>query len=180
MHLDYKSVLRVAFMTAAATVLLGAADDKTDDREPIKVYARTIELDDRTGTAIYRGDVSMKDGTLSIKADTVKVRMDNGDIETFSALGKPVTIIHRPTDTDEEMHATADRLMYYVNSRKLDLFGNVTLRQGRSELRCPELHYDLEARRFVAKGNNPQQRCYIFLEPRKRSRSNSDGSTGSR
>lgn len=162
----------------AAYFMVPAVDavEERDKDEPIRVYARTIEIDDRTGIAIYRGEVSMQDGTLSIKADIIKAHMKRGDVETFFAYGKPVIVTHRPADTNEEMYATADRLEYYVKREQLDMFGNVTLQQDGSELRCPELHYDLEARQFVARGNDAEG-CYIFIQPRNRSRSSSNSGT---
>ncbi|MFQ5993958.1 MAG: lipopolysaccharide transport periplasmic protein LptA [Acidiferrobacterales bacterium] len=140
--------------------------------EPIRVYARTIEMDDRTGVAVYKGDVSMVDGALSIEADLVKAKMKGGEIDTFDAFGKPVTVDHRPAaNADDAMHATSDRLKYYVIAGKLDMFGNVRLQQRGSELRCPELNYDLKTRKVVATGVKEQRRCSIFLAPQGRPKS---------
>ncbi|MFQ5544909.1 MAG: lipopolysaccharide transport periplasmic protein LptA [Acidiferrobacterales bacterium] len=157
------SVVSIIATGFAISIAINAADTKKN--EPIKVYARTIEIDDRTGTALYLGDVSLTDGILSIKADKIEAKFVEGEIETFHAYGKPITVDNRPEEVEQEMHATADRLKYYVKSRKLDLFGDVTLLQGESELRCPEMHYDLDARRFLGKGG----RCFISIQPKDRS-----------
>ncbi len=157
------SVVSIVATGFAIPIAINAADTKNN--EPIKVYARTIEIDDRTGTALYLGDVSLTDGVLSIKADKIEAKFVEGEIETFHAYGKPITVDNRPEEVEQEMRATADRLKYYVKSRKLDLFGNVTLLQGESELRCPEMHYDLDARRFLGKGG----RCFISIQPKDRS-----------
>ncbi len=158
------SILATGFTIPTA---IDAADVRKN--EPIKVYAQTIEIDDRNGTALYRGDVSLTDGVLSIKADKIEAKFVEGEIETFHAYGKPIIVDNRPEEAEQEMHATADRLKYYVKSRKLDLFGSVTLLQGESKLRCPEMHYDLDARRFLAKGNDAQGRCFISIQPKDRS-----------
>jgi lipopolysaccharide export system protein LptA len=157
------SVVSIVATGFAIPIAINAADTKKN--EPIKVYARTIEIDDRTGTALYLGDVSLTDGVLSIKADKIEAKFVEGEIETFHAYGKPITVDNRPEEVEQEMRATADRLKYYVKGRKLDLFGNVTLLQGESELRCPEMHYDLDARRFLGKGG----RCFISIQPKDRS-----------
>jgi lipopolysaccharide export system protein LptA len=160
------SVISIVATGFAIPTAINAADTKKN--KPIKVYAQTIEIDDRTGTALYLGDVSLTDGVLSIKADKIEAKFVEGEIETFDAYGKPITVDNRPEEAEQEMHATADRLKYYVKSRKLDLFGNVTLLQGESKLRCPEMHYDLDARRFRAKGNDAQGRCFISIQPKDR------------
>ncbi len=157
-------ILAISLVIPAA---IHAADTKKN--EPIKVYAQMIEIDDRTGIALYRGDVSLTDGVLSIKADRIEAKFVEGEIETFHAYGKPTTVDNRPKDPEEEMiHATADRLKYHVKSRKLDLFGDVKFRQGESKLSCPEIHYDLDARRFLARGNDAQERCFISIQPKDR------------
>ncbi len=161
------SVVGIVATGFAIPAAIDAAD--TNKNEPIKVYAQTMEIDDRAGTALYRGDVSLTDGVLSIKADKIDAKFVEGEVETFYAYGRPVTIDNRPEEVKQEMHATADRLKYYVKSRKLDLFGNVTFLQGKSKLRCPEIHYDLDARRFLAKGNDTQGRCFISIQPKDRS-----------
>lgn len=168
------SVVSIVATCFAVPDDISAADTKKS--EPIKVYAQTIEIDDRTGTALYLGDVSLTDGVLSIKADKIEAKFIEGEIETFHAYGKPTTVDNRPEEIEQEMHATADRLKYYVKSRKLDLFGNVTLLQGESKLRCPEMHYDLDARRFLAKGNDAQGRCFISIQPKDRSDADTGGS----
>lgn len=172
----WPALARFRLISAVASVAVGvvmsttiyAADAKKN--RPIKVYAQTIEIDDRIGSALYLGDVSLTDGALSIKADKIEAKFIDGEIETFHAYGKPITVDNRPEEVEQEkMHATADRLEYHVKSRKLDLSGNVTFFQGESKFRCPQIHYDLDTRRFLAKGNDAQGRCFISIQPKDRS-----------
>lgn len=142
-----------------------------DTGVPIQVYARTIEMNDRTGVTIYRDEVSIIDGPLSIDADLAETRMKKGEIQTFSAFGKPVVINHVPVNKKKKLHATAARVEYHVESQQLEMFGDVRLEREGSELRCPELKYDLKAGRFVAKGDSNQRRCSIFIRTRSRSSS---------
>lgn len=172
MYLDWKNPLIAVVFAASLIVPAPALAIEQDKGEPIKVYARTIEIDDRTDTATYTGDVSLTDGTLSLKADRIELRIKDDEIDTFDAFGKPVNVRYRPEDREEEMHAEAEHVKYYVKSRKLDLFGNVILQQEGSELRCPQLHYDLDARHFVAQGGSSGTRCYISIRRKERSRGN--------
>src|SRR5690554_7907613 len=43
----------------------------SDSEQPIHIQADTAELDDKKGTAIYRGDVVITQGTLKITGHTV-------------------------------------------------------------------------------------------------------------
>ncbi len=167
-------LLAVVFVAYLIVPLSGLATEQ-DSPDPIKVYAHMIEFDEKTETAIYTGDVSMTHGTLSLKADVVEANMKNDEIETFDAFGKPVYINYRPEDGKEEMHAEAGHVKYYVKGRKLDLFGNVVLQQGGSEVRCPQLHYELDLKRFKAtggEGGDSASRCYISIRRKPRSGTN--------
>ena len=167
--------LFLLFVVSTTTTSPHAAEGDTS--EPIRVYARTIEMDDRTGIAVYKGDVSMVDGALSVEADLVKAKMKGGEIDTFDAFGKPVTVDHRPANAGDAMHATSDRLKYHVIAGKLDMFGNVKLQQRGSELHCSELNYDLNTRKVVATGVKEQRRCSIFLAPKGRPKTAAESRT---
>lgn len=161
-------------MLAVSMAVYAETPKILDTGAPIQVYARTIEMNDRTGVTIYRDEVSIIDGPLSIDADLAKTRMKKGEIQTFSAFGKPVVINHVPVNKRKKLHATAARVEYHVESQQLEMFGDVRLKQEGSELRCPELKYDLKAGRFAAKSGSNQRRCSIFIAPRTRSHSSSE------
>lgn len=160
---------RAAFVLFLATLVFAqgaalAAGSAT--KAPLRVYARTIEIDDRAGTASYRGEVSMTDGTLTLKADSVEATMREGELELFKAVGKPVEIEHRSPDTGEVLRAKSARAVYHAISEKLDMYGDVRLFQQGSELRCAELHYDLQTQRLIAQGGEPEGRCYVLVQPK--------------
>ncbi|MFQ5934816.1 MAG: lipopolysaccharide transport periplasmic protein LptA [Acidiferrobacterales bacterium] len=163
-HISLLAALAVAWLI----IPVSASAKSIGSGAPVKVYARTIEIDERTGVAWYRGDVSVTDGAFFLKADTVEVQMRDGDIEIFKAFGKPVDIEHHSPETKEVVNAKADRATYHVKSQKLEMFGNVELHQQGSELRCAELHYNLKTGQFFAKGDGAQGRCYMFVRPKKK------------
>lgn len=158
------TLIGAVFVTAAS----GAAPKKArmGSGQPINIYAQTIEMDDKTGVAWYRGDVSITDGEFSIRADRVQVLMREGEIEIFKAFGEPVDVERRSSDTQPGIKAKSQRATYNVKTQKLDMFGKVELYQQGSELRCAEVHYDMQTGRFVGKGDQDQQRCYVLMRPK--------------
>ncbi len=135
-------------------------------KAPLRVYARTIEIDDRAGTASYRGEVNMTDGALTLKADSVEATMREGELELFKAVGRPVEIEHRSPDTGEVLRAKSARAVYHAITEKLDMYGDVRLFQQGSELRCAQLHYDLQTHRLIAQGGEAEGRCYVLVQPK--------------
>jgi lipopolysaccharide export system protein LptA len=156
----------VITLLLALAVAASAWAERMDKGAPIQIYARTIEIDQRTGIAVYRGDVTMTDGTITLKADTVRVYTQNGQIEVFKAFGKPVDVESRDPVTHQVTRAKAERAIYYASTQKLDMFDNVQLFKQDSELRCAELHYDMLSQQFLAKGDGSDRgRCYVLFQP---------------
>jgi lipopolysaccharide export system protein LptA len=168
MSVDLKALLLALTGVVLVTTAFGAAPKKArmDSGRPINIYARTIEFDDKTGVAWYRGDVSITDGELSIKADRVQVLTREGEIEIFKAFGDPVDIKRRASGTQPEIKAKSQRAIYNTKTQKLDMFGKVELYQQGSELHCAEVHYDMQTGRFVGKADQDQERCYVVMQPK--------------
>ena len=165
--------LKILLLTVAVTLAFAAAvpavtpkEARIGSKQPINIFARTIEIDDKTGIAWYRGDVTITDGEFTLKADRVQVIMREGDIEIFKAFGDPVDVKRRSANIQQQMKARAKRATYNVITQKLDMFGTVELYQEGSELHCAEVHYDMKTGRFVGKGDKDQGRCYILMRPR--------------
>ena len=74
----------------AAVPITHAAKD--DEDEPIRINARSVEANEKTGTAVYRGNVVAEQGRLSIKADRVEIRARNNQTELIQATGSPVKL----------------------------------------------------------------------------------------
>lgn len=168
MSANLKALLLALIGVVFVTMASGAAPEKArmGSGQPINIYAHTIEIDDKTGVAWYRGDVSITDGEFSIKADRVQVLMREGEIEIFKAFGEPVDVKRRASATQPGIKAKSQRAIYNVKTQKLDMFGKVELYQQGSELRCAEVHYDMQTGRFVGKGDQDQERCYVVMQPR--------------
>jgi lipopolysaccharide export system protein LptA len=164
---NYKIIIFGCVLLTWASAASAANASKTlSSDKPINIYARTIELDDKTGIAWYRGDVSITDGEFFIKADRVQVITRDREIEIFNAFGNPVDVKRRAADQQIMMTAKALRATYNVKTQKLDMFENVELHQPGSELRCAEVHYDVQTGKFFGKGDDAKGRCSVLMQPR--------------
>ncbi len=163
---NYKVIILGCILLAWASVTPAGNASKTfSSDKPINIYARTIEVDDKTGIAWYRGDVSITDGEFFLKADRVQVITREREIEIFNAFGNPVDVKRRAADQQIVMTAKALRATYNVKTQKLDMFDNVELRQPGSELRCAEVHYDVQTGKFFGKGDEAGGRCSVLMQP---------------
>ncbi|MBI3779234.1 MAG: lipopolysaccharide transport periplasmic protein LptA, partial [Gammaproteobacteria bacterium] len=143
-----------------------AAGDDAD--EPIRINARSVEANEKTGTAVYRGHVVAEQGRLSIRADRVEIRARDNQTELIQAIGSPVKLRQQPDATTEEIQAEARRVDYHVLSGKLDMIGDVSLRRGDDLFTGSVLHYDLDTRSLSATGDDRSDgRVHAVIQPRK-------------
>lgn len=141
---------------------------RNDEGEPIRINARSVEANEKTGTAVYRGNVVAEQGRLSIKADRVEIRARNNQTELIQATGSPVKLRQQPDATSEEIQAEAKRVDYHVSTRKLDMIGEVSLRRGDDLFTGSVLHYDLDTRSLSASGDDQDDgRIHAVIQPRK-------------
>ena len=127
---------------------------KKDADEPIRINARSVVANNKTGVAVYSGNVLAEQGRLSIKADRVEIHTRNNKSELITATGKPAKLRQRPEEGAEEIQAEAKRIDYHVSDRKLEMIGDVTLRRGDDLFTGSVLSYDLETKSLSAKGND--------------------------
>jgi lipopolysaccharide export system protein LptA len=101
-------VLTGMMLTAAA---LAAGEDRT---QPIEVRARSVEINEKTGVAVYRGDVVVRQGSLELRGERVEVRGRQNKPEQIDAFGKPA-MARQGTDV-----LTAAEIRYRVNEQLLE------------------------------------------------------------
>lgn len=98
------SKLLILMLSASSLLFSVSSQALPSDREqPIHIQADRADLDEKKGTAIYRGDVIITQGTLKITGDTVTViESANGEIESFTSVGKPAYYEQIP-DIDKDL-----------------------------------------------------------------------------
>lgn len=141
---------------------------RNDADEPIRINARSVEADEKTGVTIYQGRVHAEQGRLSIQADRIEIRTSHGKSELITATGKPVKLHQRPHGGDEEIQGEARRIDYHVSERKLEMIGEVALRRGEDLFTGGVLHYDLDTKSLRATGDDTgDERIHAVIQPGK-------------
>lgn len=111
-----------------------------DSNAPIDVDAARIELQDSASQAVFSGDVVIRQGALTLYADSVKVlyvRTGNDtQMQRLDARGN-VRLVS-PTEK-----ATGNAAIYDVKGRIITMTGNVTLNRGGSNLQGQRLVLNL-------------------------------------
>jgi lipopolysaccharide export system protein LptA len=158
---------RILCLLAAALAAPAQALD-ADRQMPFQMDAAKVEIDQKTGTAVYRGNVVMSQGSLRIEADKVVGKMEKGQLTTVTATGKPVKVRALLEDSDQELLANAQRIVFRANTRELELTGEAWVRQGANEFRAQQIRYALDEQRLQAIGKDAEAgRVHAVFHPPK-------------
>lgn len=156
-------MIRVPAFHALATVLLavaapslaqglaGSALRGHDAKAPIDVDAQRIEVLDAQNQAIFSGDVRVKQASMGLNANRIKVsytRAGGGDpvIRRLDADGN--VRLNTPSET-----ATGNFGIYDVDRRILTMVGGVVLTRSGTVLRGNRLSIDLTSGRSTLDGS---------------------------
>ena len=151
------------FALLAAPLCALAAEEER--QQPVHLRADRIDVDQKKGLSLYRGNVVFSQGTLRLTAARAEVQSRANAVETVTAEGKPVTFRHRPEGLAEFIDGAASRAVYQAMTRRVDLYGEVQVRRGRDLFRGAVLRYDIDNRSIAAEGT-AGQRVYAALLPR--------------
>ena len=151
-------------------VLVAPAHALEADRDlPFQLDAAKVEIDQKTGTAVYLGNVVMSQGSLRLEADKVVGKMEKGQLTTITATGKPVKVRAQLEEGEQELLANAKRIVFRVEARELELMGEAWVRQGVNEFRAHQILYSLDQQRLQAIGKDADVgRVHAVFHPQKK------------
>ncbi len=147
----------------------------SDREQPIRVQADSAELDEKQGVAVYRGGVIITQGTLKITGDTVTITQDNqGDIEVFTAVGKPARYEQQPAPDKPLVQAAGVTIQYFASNERIVLSDQARIVQGGNTFEGEKIVYDTR-RQIVNAGrasgtdiSSPRPRIDMIIQPRPR------------
>lgn len=139
--------LGILCLTAAQAFALS-----TDKNQPAIIDADGVEMDFRTGIRTYTGNVTVKQGSLLIRADKIVVRYKDEKLQTATAYGKPATFKQRPDGKTEDVRGRAPKMVLDEIGRRLHMYQSATLIQGKDEIHSKEIHYNMDTSKMIVKG----------------------------
>ena len=147
----------------------------TDSDQPIHVQADSAELDDAKGVAVYRGHVVITQGSMKVTGDTVTLtQSEQGDIEVFTAVGKPATYEQKPAEDKDVVKAYGMTIQYFTARDRIILLDRARVVQGGDTFEGEKIVYDTQ-RQIVNAGragrgqvSTQQPRIDMVIQPRKK------------
>lgn len=135
-------------------VIPGAIIAKTSDAEqPIYIEADQVEIRDREGLSIYRGNVHIAQGTLRIYGNEIRIRTTDQGMQKVNISGKPATFFQL-TDLNEEISAQGEEMEYQSKTGLLILDRDAVLVQRDNRFTSAHIVYNTQTNVVKAGADN--------------------------
>lgn len=149
---------------------LSAADSaQAAPSDPVAVEADQLDIDQGAGTAVYRGDVEVRQGEMRLRGDEVAIqRNDAGKLSRATAIGDRAYMRHRPDGQEALMEGQAQRIIYHVAERRIELINNAELHQAGDRFTGGRLEYFIDREIVQARSDvegSDTQRIRMTLQP---------------
>ncbi len=150
-------ILKISSLLVSVITFSAFAASQSDFTKNIEIDSRYSAVNAIKRTSIFREDVHIVQGTLTIDAEEVEVIASNGKgQEVFVAKGSPAT--YRQTlDNGSVISAQANEIQYRVIDRTLTLSGQAELQQDSSKVQSDTIVFNIEKQELVAQGGNTSE-----------------------
>ena len=132
--------------------------------QPVKILADGVEVDQKTLSSTYRGNVELTQGAMQLKADKLQVFTKNGILQRLKAEGKPA---HFTAPLQDKSLASGEASIVNLDSGKsiLLLTGNAKLTQMGNTIHNDRIEYNLKTGNLKAGGKHSKKRVEVILQP---------------
>ncbi|WP_346798895.1 lipopolysaccharide transport periplasmic protein LptA [Halomonas sp. Bachu 37] len=156
----------------ASTLLTGGLPTLAfaqSSQAPIEVEADRLDLDQRAGTAVYAGNVEIRQGEMRLKGDRVQIqRNDEGELSRATATGERAYLRHQIEGQPSPMEGWARNIVFHVAEQRVVLIDQAELNQQDDHFEGGYLEYFIDRQVVQARsetGSGDQQRIRMTLQP---------------
>lgn len=172
--------LKTISLLAMLLTPLAAQSFDFDDGGPITVNADNARLDDIAGTAVYTGQVEIRQNQTVMTADRVVLYRNDSGLDRIEAEGSPARY-QQPADSEGgATDARARRILYSASENTLTFERNAVIEQDGNRFSGDLIHYDTSNRVVTAEtraeDSDSQGRVEMVIQPRQ----SGSGDSGSR
>lgn len=164
-----RMLLTLALIGLAWSPAASMAQQRDAD-QPIHIEADQLDLDDVAGTAVYTGDVDIRQGTMRITGDRVELRRNAaGELSRATARGERAYLEQQPDPDQPVVRGWGRTVIYHAAERRVELIDRAELHQAGDTFDGGYLEYFLDRRvvqaRAESEGVEGRQRIRMTLQP---------------
>ena len=125
----------------------------SDRDSPAIVDAQDIEIDFATGRWIYRGHVTIQQGTLHMTANEIHLFFDDDVLQRAIAYGQPAVFRQQPEGSDHLIRGQAQTIEIDEIENVAIFSGEAKLQQHRDTITGETIIYHMETEKMSVRGN---------------------------
>ncbi len=168
LRLWHKVIRRITGITLLLLTIPHIAFAVPEDRKlPLDINADWSEFSGGTPTGIYRGNVILTQGNLSIHADEAIFQLKDGELEYIIATGTPVKIKDLPQANEAWITGEGGKLSYFPKRNVLELETNARIEQNKDIVTANKITYNLDSRTINAE-RSPKDRVHFTIQMEER------------
>ena len=116
----------------------------SDRNQPAEFKAQDIKIDFNTGQRTYRGDVTIQQGTLCMKADVMHLFFDDDVLQRAIAHGQPAVFQQQPEGSDYLLRGEAQTIEIDEIENVATFSGEAKLQQHRDKITGETIIFHME------------------------------------
>ncbi|CAO1662557.1 Lipopolysaccharide export system protein LptA [Halomonas sp. NYA30] len=160
-----KSLLYTALFALALPLSALAQNSQA----PIEVEADRLDLDQRAGTAVYTGNVDIRQGGMQLRGERVEIeRNEAGELSRATSTGERAYLRHQAEGQEGPTEGWARRIIYHVAERRVELIDQAELTQQEDTFTGGRLEYFIDREVIQARSDvdgSETQRIRMTLQP---------------
>jgi lipopolysaccharide export system protein LptA len=125
----------------------------SDSDQTAVVDAHEIEIDFGTGQRIYRGNVTIQQGTLHMTADEIRLFFNDDILERAIAHGQPAVFRQQPEGSDHFIRGQARKIEIDEIENVAIFSGDAKLQQHRDTITGETIVYHMKTEKMTVRGN---------------------------
>ena len=125
---------------------------ESDRDQPALIEADEVELDFGSGQRLYRGNVSIKQGTIRIIADELELFYRGEQLEKAIARGNPAVFRQRPDQKPQDVIGQSKIIELDEINNIVTFIDQATVRQGRDAISGETIVYDMARDKMKVRG----------------------------
>ena len=146
-------MIRILFLLLASLFSTAAIALDSDREQPAVVDAQDIEIDLSAGLWTYRGDVTIRQGTLYMQAEEIQLFFEEDALTRAVANGTPAIFEQQPEGGNHLLKGRAQNIEIDEIKNIAIFVGNAKLQQGRDVITGETIIYDMETEKITVRGN---------------------------
>ena len=157
--------------------LVTAETNLPDEQQPVNIQADRLLASEKQGNSVYRGNVVVTQGSLTLKGDKIDVFHPQGQVNQVITIGNPATFKRFNPTEQAWVYGKAERIEYHTTKKTVLLIGNAEVEQpGNHLIKGPKLFYDMQKQTLQAESTpQEQKRVSVTFTPATQDETKSQG-----